>query len=91
MNDAMKTAELKAKLKNISNEEKTNQLSNEIADSVIAFMAGAVRSLAFGSVFYGAQLAIIQRIGALPLNWIEAVCVYATYEILLSTIKKLKS
>lgn len=83
-----KSAELKEKFKKISTDEQSATISANMQKSVLAFMAGTVRSLALGSIFYVALNAIVEKAGIMPFTWFQSVSLYATFEILTSIVKR---
>jgi hypothetical protein len=83
-----KSAELKEKFKKLSTDEQSATISANMQKSVLAFMAGTIRSLALGSIFYVALNAIIEKAGIVPFNWFQSVSIYATFEILTSIVKR---
>jgi hypothetical protein len=88
MQDQIKSAELKEKLKAISEKERNEKLSSDIQEAIIGFMGGATRSIAFGSVVYVSLMALANRVGFSQFNWLESVCLYGTLEILISGFKR---
>jgi hypothetical protein len=90
MQDQIKSAELKEKLKAISERERNEKLSSDIQEAIIGFMGGATRSIAFGSVVYVSLLALAIRVGFAQFSWLESVCLYGTLEIIINALKRFR-